>query len=180
MYNKSRGSKCDKTSTKSGNWKFRWSFYNKHAKFTMVKTFPGVPYWFLYEGTPAGKYDPEKMYWGDNLDGRMKDFPDLLANTGSYNNWNWVYTGQKDYPRILFLKQLQPDNYTDLFSYMGSTGSDARKSPDGMVCFGFGRAHRTLPVLHDTNLEFVIGFIDNEITTVNDNQKATKYIDGIE
>ena len=78
------------TTTKTGNWKFRWAFYDTFAKFTMVKAFPGIPYWFLYEGTPAGKYDPEKMYWGNNLDGRMSKYPDLLEGTGIYNNWNWV------------------------------------------------------------------------------------------
>ena len=167
------------TTTKTGNWKFRWSFYDKYAKFTMVKTFPGVPYWFLYEGTPAGKYDPERMYWGNNLDGRMKDFPDLLANTGTYNNWNWVYSGQKDYPRVLILKQLQPDENTDLFSYMGSQAGDARKTPDGMVCFGFGRAHHTKPVLNEVNREFIIGFMDSEVKDVNDHQKVSEYIEGI-
>jgi hypothetical protein len=167
------------TTTKTGNWKFRWSFYDKYAKFTMVKTFSGVPYWFLYEGTPAGKYEPEKMYWGNNLDGRMNDFPDLLQNTGTFNNWNWVYAGQKDYPRVLFLKQLQQDENPDLFSYMGSSGLDARKSSDGMVCFGFGRAQRTKPILDEENNEFVIGFFDSEIKNADDNLTVTKYIEGI-
>jgi hypothetical protein len=109
----------------------------------------------------------------------MINFPDLLENTGIYNNWNWVYTGQKDYPRILFLKQLQPDDNTDLFSYMGNTNGDASKSPDGMVCFGFGREHHTKPVLNAANLEFVIGFIEKKITTVNDNQAVTKFIENV-
>jgi hypothetical protein len=164
------------TTTKTGNWKFRWAFYDTHAKFTMVKTLPEIPYWFLYEGTPAGKYDPDKMYWGNNLDGKRSDFPDLLENTGIYNNLNWVYVGQKNYPRILFLKQLQPDEKADLFSYMGNTSAAANKSPDGMVCFGFGRAHDTKPILNAENMEFIIGFIEKEIVTVDDNHMAAKII----
>lgn len=164
------------TVSKTGNWKFRWAFYDNYAKFIMVKTVPGIPYWFLYEGTPAGKWDPQKMYWGNNLHGRRGDFPDLLGNTGEYNNWDWVYTGQKEYPRILFLKQLQPDEKTDLFSYMGNTREDVRESPDGMVCFGFGRAHKTEPVLNDVNLEFVIGFIEKEVITPEDHQLVSKFI----
>jgi hypothetical protein len=136
----------------------------------MVKICPGIPYWFLYEGTPAGKYDPERMYWGNNLDGKRIDFPDLLENTGEYNNLNWVYFGQKDYSRILYIRQLQPDEKTDLFSYMGNTPGGCKKSPDGMVCFGFGRQHNTTPVLTEANLEFIIGFIDKEITDPSDNQ----------
>jgi hypothetical protein len=156
------------TTTKSGNWKFRWAFYNTYAKFTMVKSYPGMPYWFLYEGTPAGKYDPEKMYWGNNLDGKREDLPDLLENTAIYNNLDWIYFGQKGYPRILYIRQLQPDEKTDLFSYMGNTPGGSRKSPDGMVCFGFGRAHHTTPILQGDNLEFIIGFLDKEIVTLED------------
>lgn len=167
------------TTTKTGNWKFRWAFYDTYAKFTMVKTFPGVPYWFLYEGTPAGKYEPEKMYWGNNLDGRREDFPDLLENTGVYNNVNWVYVGQKGYPRILYLRQVQSDDKADLFSYMGNTPGGSNKSPDGMVCFGFGRAHGTTRVLQDENLEFIIGFIDKEVTGPADSQFITTSIETV-
>ena len=86
------------TTTKTGNWKFRWAFYDTHAKFTMVKKHHGIPYWFLYEGTPAGKYDPEKMYWGNNLDGKRTDFPDLLENTGNTTTWNGFISGRRNIP----------------------------------------------------------------------------------
>jgi hypothetical protein len=39
-----------------------------------------------------------------------------------------------------------------------------------MVCFGFGRAHNTKPVLQGDNLEFIIGFLDREVVTTNDQQ----------
>jgi len=165
------------TTTKTGNWKFRWAFYDTYAKFTMVKTYPGIPYWFLYEGTPAGKYDPERMYWGNNLDGKRIDFPDLLENTGEFNNLSWIYFGQKDYPRILYIRQLQPDEKTDLFSYMGNTPGGSKKSPDGMVCFGFGRAHNTTRIMHEENNEFIIGFIDKEIGKPDDHQYAVSEIE---
>jgi len=165
------------TTTKTGNWKFRWAFYDTHAKFIMVKTYPGVPYWFLYEGTPAGKYDPERMYWGNNLDGRRGDFPDLLENTAAYTNLDWLYVGRVDYPRTIYFRQVQPDDKTDLFSYMGSTSGGSKKSPDGMVCFGFGRAHHTKPILNDENLEFIIGFLDREVVTPDDHEFAKTKIE---
>lgn len=158
------------TTSKSGKWKFRWAFYDSGAKMTMVQTIPGTPYWFLYEGTPAGKYDPSRMYWGNNLDGRREDFPDLLENKGIFKNLNWVYVGQKDYPRILYFRQVYPDEKTDLFSYMGNTPGGSYKSPDGMVCFGFGRGQNTVPILQGDNQEFIIGFIDREINTTDDHQ----------
>jgi len=156
------------TTTNTGNWKFRWAFYDTYAKFTMVKTLPDMPYWFLYEGTPAGNYDPERMYWGNNLDGYRKDFPDLLENTGIFNNFDWLYVGQEGYSRVLFFKHLHPDDQVDLFSYMGNTRGGSDQSPDGMICFGFGRAHHTTPVLQGNNQEFIIGFIDREVQTVSD------------
>ncbi|MFO7671104.1 MAG: VCBS repeat-containing protein [Bacteroidales bacterium] len=165
------------TTTKSGLWKFRWAFYDTYAKLTMVKTLPGMPYWFLYEGTPAGSYDPGKMYWGNNLDGRRKDFPDLLENTGIFNNYNWLYVGQEGYPRILFFRQLRPDEQADLFSYMGNTRGGSDRSPDGMVCFGFGRAHHTTPVLQGNNQEFIIGFVDMEVKTAADHKNVSTYIE---
>ncbi len=165
------------TISKTGNWKFRWAFYDDYAKLIMVKTVPGMPYWFLYEGTPAGKYDPEKMYWGNNIDGLRTDFPDLLENTGVFCNVKWLYVGQRGYPRILYFRQLQPDDKTDLFSYMGNTQGGSKKSPDGMVCFGFGRAHNTTPVLQGDNLEFVIGFIDEEIKGADENKIACTIIE---
>jgi hypothetical protein len=167
------------TSAKSGNWKFRWAFYDNYAKLTIVKTLPEMPYWFLYEGTPAGNYDPQKMYWGNNLDGLRDDFPDLLENTGIFCSLKWLYVGQKGYPRILYFRQLQSDDKTDLFSYMGNTKGGSEKSPDGMVCFGFGRAHNTTPILHGDNIEFVIGFIENEITDRDENQLAGIRIESV-
>ena len=43
----------------------------------------------------------------------------------------------------------------------------SKKSPDGMVCFGFGRAHNTITDSKGDNLEFIIGFIDKEIITAD-------------
>lgn len=167
------------TTTKTGNWKFRWAFYDNYAKFIMIESKPDIPYWFLYEGTPAGNYSPGNMYWGNNLDGMRTDFPDLLQNTGIYNNFNWVYVGQKKYPRILFLKKEQPDLKPDLFSYMGNTSGGSDKSPDGMVCFGFGRAHGTRPVLSEENQEFMIGFIDLEISENADHRLVSRKIEAV-
>lgn len=167
------------TTTKTGNWKFRWFFYNNYAKFIMVKTLPGMPYWFLYEGSPAGKYDPELMYWGNNIYGLRNDFPDLLDNTGVFCNMDWLYVGQKNYPRILYFRQMQSDDKTDLFSYMGNTTGSSEKSPDGMVCFGFGRDQNTTPILEGDSLEFIIGFIEREIITSDDNEYAAVKIESL-
>jgi hypothetical protein len=60
---------------------------------------------------------------------------------------------------------------------MGSTKGEARKSPDGMVCFGFGRAHKTKPVLTSVNLEFIIGFIEKEIISPNDHKFVSEDIE---
>ena len=46
-----------------------------------------------------------------------------------------------------------------------------------MVCFGFGRAHGTKPILKGDNQEFIIGFIDREIADTDDHQFAKTKIE---
>ena len=158
------------TVTKSGNWKWRWVFYNEYAQFEMIKAPENMTYWFLYEGTPGGNFQPDKLFWGTSTNGFRTDFPDLLSGTGVYNNWQWVYVGNKNVSRVLYLKQQVPDELPDLFSYMGNSRGDAAKSEDGMVCFGFGRSHNTQTELTGVNKIFTIGFIDSDLSNSNNNK----------
>lgn len=156
------------TVTKSGNWKWRWVFYHKYARFEMINAPERRTYWFLYEGTPGGSFQPNDLYWGTSTNGLRTDFPDLLGGTGVFDNWQWVYAGNKKVPRVLFLKQQVQDELTDLFSFMGSTQGEAIKSTDGMVCFGFGRSQNTQTELTGVNNSFIIGFIDFELSDTHE------------
>ncbi len=121
----------------NGEFEYTWTFTAKTAYLTMIK--PGVtcPYWFLYEGTPAGKFDPDNQFWG-TAGGLNTDKPDLIKGTQLQKNFDWIYFGDRNYKTIMALAQLIPDDKMEMMSYMGNT-KDGILSSNGMVVFGFGR-----------------------------------------
>lgn len=145
-----------RTVSTSGTWAWTWRFTATHAIFTMEKADPEHPWWFLYEGPPAGRFAPRQQYWGTDLGGPYR----VVAQTGTVaGHWRWVYFGDDDAPRVLFVAQTgAADAIEDSFRYMGATeaGLDA---PDGMAVFGFGRAG-VRPGLKGAGLEFRVGLVE--------------------
>jgi len=139
-----------------GEYAFTWTFTPSMAYLTMLKVGTTCPYWFLYEGTPGGKYDPRNQYWGTDKSGFQTARPDLLRNTAVQEQWNWIYFGNRCTNNVLVLAQVIPDEHVELMSYMGNT-ADGVLSPDGMVVFGFGRLGSE-PQLTQPNI-FVVRFI---------------------
>jgi len=137
-----------------------WTFYDDRAEFDMIKTAPGRQYWFLYEGTQGGRFDPFKSFWGTEKHGRRTDTP--ICHQGDpppyHDNWNCTYFGFQDIPRVLYVKMHVEDTPYNLYSYMGSTTEDL-KAPDGMTVFGFGRAPGPKPLLEGP-ASFTIGFLE--------------------
>jgi len=129
------------------------------AYLTMLKPGTKCPYWFLFEGTPGGKYDPYNQYWGTDTRGFCSSFPDLLQGTALQDHWNWVYFGDECTRSVLVLSQLVPDDNPDMMAYMGNTPSGIR-SPEGMVVFGFGRKGID-PQLSQPHV-FVLTFMETE------------------
>jgi len=117
---------------------YTWTFTSRMAYLTMLKPGTKCPYWFLYEGTPGGKYDPYNQFWGTDTRGFNRSFPDLLKGTAIQDNWNWIYFGNECTGTVLVLSQLIPDDKPDMMAYMGNRHAGIQ-SPDGMVVFGFGR-----------------------------------------
>lgn len=143
-----------RTVSKSGTWAWTWRFTPTHAIFRMEKADPEHPWWFLYEGPPAGRFAPREQYWGTSEGGPRRDTPVTGGVTGQ---WSWAYFGDTRSPRVLVLAQISIDSLGDSFRYLGTNeaGVDA---PDGMAVFGFGRAPR--PLLRGANLEFRVGFME--------------------
>lgn len=166
------------TTSKSGKWAWTWTFYDDFAIMSIDKTDPDHNYWFLYEGPVAGTFSPENKYWGTDKGGPRKEVPSL--NHGEYiqDYWQWAYFGDNNTNRILFIAQDKPDNAIDHFSYMGDT-SDGVNAPDGMVVFGFGRDKGARPMMTDTEVSFIIGFMDKKVDTANDHDKVKRRISGI-
>ena len=144
--------------SKSGKWQWSWTFTETTAILTVEKVDPEQAYWFLYEGPVAGRYAPDKQYWGTDT-GMREERPDHYKGGEVAEHWQWAYFGDKQLDRIFFVAQQEKDEYVDHFSYLGNekTGID---SPDGMVVFGFGRDTGATPVMKQQRQRFVVGFLE--------------------
>ncbi len=147
-----------RTTSRSGKWQWEWTFFKDYAKVEVLKTDPEQPYWFLYEGTPGGEFDPSRQFYGTNAGGPRRDQLDYYAGNKAFENWQWAYFGHEAVERVLFVVQEEADELSDTFSYLGNTGAGIT-SPDGMVVFGFGRADGAKPLLRKAHT-FYVGFVE--------------------
>lgn len=137
------------------NYAFTYTFYDNHVALDVIKTDPNRNYWFLYEGTPGGIFNPEENIWGTDK-GIRNDKPDFLKGGTVEDNWQWVFFGDHDSENTFYLVHLTPDEKPDVMGFMGNSEAGIA-SEDGMVVFGFGRNKKTEPQLSGTN-QFIIGF----------------------
>ncbi|NND08560.1 MAG: hypothetical protein HKN87_19450 [Saprospiraceae bacterium] len=149
------------TSSKSGVWQWRWTFANDHAEVEMLKTDPSHAYWFLYEGVPAGSFDPTQQYFGTNTGGPRKDQLDFFKGNKAFENWQWAYFGHEVVDRVLFIAQKSEDSHSDTFGYLGNS-EHGITSLDGMVVFGFGRADGAKPLMTGRNT-FYLAFLEHTV-----------------
>ncbi|MBR9998676.1 MAG: hypothetical protein KFF73_06885 [Cyclobacteriaceae bacterium] len=164
--------------SKSGKWQWTWTFKTDHAVLEMEKVDSSNPYWFLYEGTIAGRFAPGEQYWGADTGGPRFSRPDYFAGDPAYGHWQWLYTGDKRRDRIFFLAQKEPDELIDTFSYLGNN-PDGIHAPDGMIVSGFGRGANATPLLRSENQSFIIGFIGKKILDEQDHIKLAAEIQRI-
>jgi hypothetical protein len=155
------GSDAIRTISKSRVWQWTWRFTAAHAELTIERADADQPWWFLYEGPPAGRFLPREQYWGTDLGGPRRETPNHASRESIQGNWRWAYFGDTGVARVLFVAQLGRDAITDTFSYMGNTPAGIN-SPDGMVVFGFGRVG-ALPLMKGAGGKFVVGFIEQAV-----------------
>jgi hypothetical protein len=145
----------------SGKWAWAWTFHDDHAVFTMEKSDPMHPWWFLYEGPIAGRFMPSEQFWGTNHSGPAHSIPDNRSQLFDY--WEWVYFGDRQTRRVLYLwhDRQEPDGLEDTLWYLGAgSGGAAAESSDGMMVFGFGRRPGTKPLFKSSGETFVVGFVE--------------------
>lgn len=164
------------TKTKSGLWQWSWQFFDEYAQVTMEKVNPNHAYWFLYEGTPGGSYQPKQSYWGTNTRPTTTTTPDYINNGKIFEDWAWVFFGRNDVKRTFFIAMESPDEEQDTFSYLGNT-KEGVNSPNGMTVFGFGREDGAKPQMTKTANRFIIGFYANNTNSKKQYKKLGKYID---
>lgn len=120
----------------SGRWRYRWTFADDHARLDVLDV-PKRPYWFLYEGAPAGRYAPAEQGWA-TPDGVRTDKPDFVLGGEAFGRWRWVAVSDNASPYTLRITHLSARGEPGTFSYLGNTEAGL-SSPNGMVVLGFGR-----------------------------------------
>jgi hypothetical protein len=116
--------------TTDQQWKMRWDIYPEYATMTLLEKGEAA-YWILYEGTPGGKFTLND-YWVQSNGKREILEPYTLKNqwTGHLPSPKWVYFGDADLERVLFLVHHEDYEHEDVFWHSGE---------GGMTVFGFGR-----------------------------------------
>ena len=165
------------STSQSGKWRWTWTFTDSTARLQMNEVDAEHPYWFLYEGTPGGRFDVANSYFGTDQSGRRQKTPDFYAGKSTFDSFQWAYFGDTKEERAFFVKQLAEDDKTDMIGYLGNTerGLD---SPDGMLVFGFGRNQDTQPLLTQPQ-SFVIGFYPHYISDPSAHQRFAQWIEPI-
>lgn len=117
------------TRTPDGQWEGTWTIYPNYQTYELKS--PGTaPYWFLYEGTPGGSFEPEKDYMVLS-DGRK--FP--LSEKWDFDlpSPEWLYFSDPEVGRALAFYQLEDDQLSD--QYWPMQGN--------MTVFGFSRGRNS-------------------------------------
>jgi hypothetical protein len=164
-----------RTVSKSGLWQWTWTFYPDFACMTIDRVDPFVPYWFLYEGAVAGRFQPNEQYWGTDQGGPNDSIPDYHAGESVYDRWKWFYAGDNWASRIFFIAHKTPDDLPDTFSYLGNSNAGIH-ARDGMVVFGFGRTKDAAALMKKEGQTFMIGFIEKKIKTRDDHRLVSNII----
>jgi hypothetical protein len=145
-----------------GNWRWRWTVTGSGARLEVLDSSSDRTYWFLYEGTPGGRYDLDGATWGvDPAAGRTGSFTGQPAPTlasPATGSWRAAWFGHRSSPRVLLL---QHESAADAPSMLGWMAAD-HTGNDGMVVFGFGRSHAGGPVSHLRGVhEFSVRFVES-------------------
>ena len=137
-----------KSTSKDDRWSCTWDIYPTYATLTVTKA--DSNYWFLYEGTPGGSFSQEDDYFVTS-DGQRHAASEHLKEQ-VLPAPEWVYFGDKNVKRTLFLLHHEADEAVDQYYPM-----------DGMTVWGFGRNYQCCEkYLRATPNRFTIGFIESD------------------
>ncbi len=149
------------TESKSGLWKWSWEFYDDYAVMEILKTDKNNPYWFLYEGTPGGSFTPANYYFGTSSIPATTEIPDYYKGENIYQDYQWIFCGDKNQKRTFYMLQVKMDDKTDMLGFLGNT-KEGLNSPDGMTVFGFGRDKNTNAMMTG-NQKFIVGLYPDKL-----------------
>jgi CubicO group peptidase (beta-lactamase class C family) len=121
-----------------------WDFFPTHAELTL-KRIPGDRYWFLYEGTPGGRFDVK-----DDFSIRPGGQKLPLAEPWS-EVVPWAAFGASESPYALLCVNHQRNSPVDSF-VRWPYAPDAKGHENQMTVFGFGRPGWQSPDQHTPQL----------------------------
>lgn len=139
-------------------WEWVFTFGAACAQMEITRAPADKSYWFLFEGTQGGRYDPSRSFWGTERHGRRVDAVACFGPDEFYDHWKQVYFGFSGVSRVFFATIHTETAPLNLMSYMGTT-EDSLNAPDGMTVFGFGRGDGPVPLLTGP-ATFSFGFLE--------------------
>ena len=179
-FDKMRSEIIDNTivsTSNSGDWQWQYRFYPHGVKMEVLAMPDNARYWFLYEGTPGGKYDIAQTFYGTDSTSWHSDAPDFYQGSIKEGQFNWAYFSHLQSEQSLYLVQLTPDTEADIMSYLGNSEQGAN-SEDGMVVFGFGRDAQGNAKLNKQH-SFFIGLAPHVAKKNQDHAVMANYISTI-
>jgi hypothetical protein len=147
-------------------WRWQWTIRPAGARLEILASPAKRRYWFLYEGVPGGRYDPDRARWGCDTHPIAETAPRLDDPfTGSCR---WIWFGHQESPRVLLLRHETSAGEPSMVGWMKAVRTEDN-GPDeqaiggeGMVVFGFGRSHADGPLSHLSGAhEFTVRFVES-------------------
>jgi hypothetical protein len=161
------------TESNSGVWKWSWEFFDDHALLQVLSADTDRAYWFLYEGTPGGRFEPENTYFGTSISGPEPLTFDYDKGDIYRGAFQWIYTGNILANRTFYIVHCQKDTLPDMVSLLGNT-AEGLDSPEGMTVFGFGRGEGVTRYLEGRQ-GFVIGIYPKNIEDPTDHLEISEF-----
>lgn len=162
------------TESLSGKWKWSWEFFDNHAVLRVLTADPDRSYWFLYEGTPGGRFDPDNTYFGTGQGGPEPLQYNYYTGDIFRDSFQWIYTGHIEVDHTFYMIQCTDDDQPDMASMLGHT-ENGLDSPDGMTVFGFGRGKDVTRYLKGRQI-FIIGMYPKKINSATLHQELSEFI----
>lgn len=122
------------TESNDGRWVWTVTVMSDFVDIEVTKSPPDRAYWFLYEGVPAGRYDPATTVWGTDAGpfaGRRSEAK-TPTRPSSLGGARWIYFGYRDYPRVFFVARVSRRSSDPAAGGRAAAG-DARRSSSGAV-----------------------------------------------
>ena len=129
-------------------WMLRWDLYGAWARLHVLKVDPDdADFWFLYEGTPGGGFDPDRSRW--------------LTSTGESGALETPVELEPSMPFWIGFTDAEGERTLVLCREQGEPTPVSYRRMDPMTVFGFGRRVKGLERhMSRAGETFLVGLVD--------------------